>query len=237
MVAPRVVISPEKEWYLSNVTDEKPGVFSGTVISPISDQFQIVAVESRSPLVSAEILPIDKQKLEVHRGKCGYEIRVTVKPDMPLGAFRFPMTIKTDLPERTSEGLGKPLEFEVLVEGIHRGPIQPAGREWIDDKMAISLGSFEASAGKKVRLPLFVKSPPEGGLRLTAPAVCTPETLKFDIERDEKSGSHVRYFLTLEVPAGSPRAVHREGNPARIQLQTNHPHGHDVEFLVFFTAY
>ena len=237
MVAPRIVISPEREWYLPNVTDGKPSVFSGTVMSPITDQFQIVSVECRSPLATTEVVPLSKEKMEIHKGKCGYEIRVTVKPEMPLGVFRFPMTIKTDLPERTAEGLGKPMEFEVLVGGIHRGPIQPAGREWIDDKMAISMGSFEASAGKKVRLPLFVKSPPEGGLQLTAPAICTPEALKFDIEREEKPGSPVRYFLTVEYPAGAPRATHREETPARIKLQTNHPHGQEAQFLVFFTAY
>jgi hypothetical protein len=104
--------------------------------------------------------------------------------------------------------------------------------------MAITMGMFEAAAGKKVRLPLFVKSPPEGGLLLTAPAVCTPAALKCDIERDEKStGPHVRYILTVEYPAGSPRGVHREADPGTIRLHTNHPHGREVEFLVFFTAH
>ena len=239
MVVPRVVISPEKEWSIANISDDKPGVFSGIVISLVADQFQIVAVESRSPLLSAEVLPLEKEKLAARHGLCGYEVRVTLKPEMPLGSFRFPMTIKTDLPGRTSDGsLGKPMEFEILVEGIHRGPIQPAGREWIDDKMAISLGTFEATAGKKVKLSLFVKSLPDEGLRLTAPAVCTPEALKVDIQREETSnGSRARYFLTVEYPAGSPRAVHRDAEPARIRLQTNHPHARDVEFLVFFSAY
>src|SRR5258708_1132864 len=61
MVAPRMVLHPEKEWFLSNVTDDKPGVFSGTIISPIVDQFQIIAVESSSPLVSAEVFPLAKE--------------------------------------------------------------------------------------------------------------------------------------------------------------------------------
>jgi len=165
---------------------------------------------------------------------------VTVKPEMPLGSFRFPMTIKTDLPGRTPEGgLGKPLEFEILVSGVHRGPIQPsAARAWDDDKMAISLGSFDVSAGKKVKLTLFVKNPPEGGLQLTAAPVCTPHELKVDLEREERpAGKQTRYFLTVEYPPNAPRAVHREEDPGRIRLQTNHPHGHEVEYLVFFSAY
>jgi len=66
MVAPRLVINPEKEWYLSSVTDEKPMVFSGTVLSPVANQFQIVAVESSSELLSFEVLPLEKDKMELH---------------------------------------------------------------------------------------------------------------------------------------------------------------------------
>jgi len=239
MVAPRMALYPEHDWYMTSVSDDKPGEFSGAIISPIFEQFQIVKVDSRSPFLSAEVLPLEKAKLEAHHGRCGYEVRVTVKPEMPLGSFRFPMTITTDVPEPTLDGNpGKPMEFEVLVGGVHRGPIQPAGREWRDEKMAISLGQFEATAGKKVKLTVFVKSPPEEGLQLTAAPVCTPDMLKFNIERDEKfTGSPPRYFLTVEYPAGAPRAIYREENPARIQLQTNHPHARDVEYLVFLNAY
>src|SRR5579863_8025705 len=169
MVAPRIVIYPEKEWFLSNVTDEKPAVFVGAVMSPVVDHFQIVSVESPSQLLSFEVTPAEQEKLLAHQGLCGYEVHVTVKPEMPLGAFRFPLTIKTDLPGRESDGGSKEnLEFEILLSGTHRGPIQPIAPEWIDEKMAISLRAFEAAVGKKVKLRLFVKSVPEDGLRLTA---------------------------------------------------------------------
>ena len=261
MVAPRVATYPEKDWYMASISDDKPGVFTGSIISPVVDHFQITAVECRSPLLSAEVLPVDSELLTMHHGLCGYQIRMTLKPEMPLGPFRYPVTIKTDLPERRVDAVGgdskdpgdskertskegdlnepgKSIQIEVIVEGVHRGPIQPVGREWVDDKMAITMGSFEAAVGKKVRLTLFVKNPPAEGFELTAPAICTPDTLKTEIQREEKStGTHVRYFLAVEFPPGAPRGVHREEDPGRIRLQTNHPHARDVEFLVFFSAY
>jgi len=221
------------------VTDEKPAVFVGAVMSPVVDHFQIVSVESPSQLLSFEVTPAEQEKLLAHQGLCGYEVHVTVKPEMPLGAFRFPLTIKTDLPGRESDGGSKEnLEFEILLSGTHRGPIQPIAPEWIDEKMAISLRAFEAAVGKKVKLRLFVKSVPEDGLRLTAPPECTPAELKVDLEQEESpNGKPARYFLNVEYPAGSPRAKHRDDDPARIRLQTNHPHGQKLEFLVFFSAY
>ena len=240
MVAPRMLIYPEREWSVSNVTDGQPTVFSGAVLSPVADHFQVVSVESRSKFLSFEILPLDKEKLEAHNGLCGYEVRMTVKPEMPLGSFRFPITIKTDMPERPDDGKPiEPIEFEILVSGVHRGPIQPVGREWIDDKAAISLGAFDATAGKKLRMVLIVKSDPEDGLQLTAAPICAPAELKVNIEREVRPDRKAaRYFLNVEYPAGSPRATHRDEAPGRIQLQTNHPHGaRTSSFCVFFSAY
>jgi len=234
-----MMIIPETDWAVPDIIDDKPSVFSGRIISRVADHFQIVAIESASPLVSSEIVPLAKENMGLSGALCGYEIRLTVQPEMFLGAFRYPLKIKTDLLEPGSqESPGKPLEFDVLVQGVHRGPIHPVGREWNEDKMTISLGEFEASAGNKVKLPLFIKGPPAEGLRLTAAPVCTPAALKVDFERDEKSsGSHERYFLNIEYPAGLPRAIYREAAPGLIRLQTNHPRARAIEFRLYFSAY
>src|SRR5207253_2999494 len=68
MVAPRMKISPDMTWFIPNVADDHPSVFSGTVMSPVTDHFQIVAVESPSPLISTEIVPLEKAKLAEHNG-------------------------------------------------------------------------------------------------------------------------------------------------------------------------
>src|SRR5579872_1375994 len=41
MVAPRLALYPEKDWVIANITDDKPVEFSGTIMSPVVDQFQI----------------------------------------------------------------------------------------------------------------------------------------------------------------------------------------------------
>lgn len=239
MVTPRFVLSPEKDWILADSPDGKSFTFSGRLASPILEQFQITACESRSPLVSTEVVPLDKPRLESMRAFSGYEIRVLVKSDMPMGSFSYPLTIKTDVPEVTFDGsVGKPTEFEVLLAGTHRGPIRPTGREWIDDKMAITLGSFDAATGKKITLPVVIKNLPADGFRLVEPPVCVPATLKFDLRQDEKStAGSPRFLMTVEYPPGSPRAVYRDDAPARVTLKTNHPHAVVAEFHVYFSAY
>jgi hypothetical protein len=234
-----ILVFPEKDWIVPDVIDDKPSVFTGKMTSRVADHFQIIAIECASPLVSAEFVPLAKDKLDNDRALCGYEIRLTVQPENFLGAFRYPLKFKIDLEDGAAgNSSGKPLELEVLVEGVHRGPIHPIGREWNEDKMTISLGEFEASAGKKVKLPLFVKAPPAEGLRLTAAPICTPAAIKVDIERDEKSSRpHERYFLNIEYPAGSPRATYRDASHGTIRLQTNHSGAPAMEFRLYFSAY
>ena len=189
MVAPRMVIHPEREWFVANVTDGQPTVFSGAILSPVADHFQVVSVESRSKFLSFEILPLDKEKLEAHNGLCGYEVRMTVKPEMPLGAFRYPITIKTDLPERHEGRDGKPMEFEILVSGIHEGPIRLAGPRMGSRQDGDFDGGVRGRGGKKSKnWPLASsKHHPEDGLKLTNAAVCaTPGELKVEIEREKE---------------------------------------------------
>src|SRR5207302_4317971 len=64
MVAPRLITVPEKNWETPDVFDDKPTVFTGRIVSPVVDNFQIVAIESRDPAMSAEAVPIEKGELE-----------------------------------------------------------------------------------------------------------------------------------------------------------------------------
>lgn len=238
MVTPHFTVNPSGDWNLVDSGDGKALTVTGALASPFVEQFNITGIESRSPLVSTEVVPIAKHMLSRYRALSGYDIHVAVKPEMPMGAFSYPLTIRTDVPDTSEGGSGKPLEFHVLLSGARRGPIRPTGKEWIEDKMAISLGSFEAAAGKKVSLPVVVKYPPAEGFKLTEPPICTPEAIKFDLRQDEKSTSGTpRYLLTVEYPPGSPRGTHREEDPGRVILKTNHPNAEQVEFRVFFAAY
>ncbi|HLJ11580.1 MAG TPA: DUF1573 domain-containing protein [Planctomycetaceae bacterium] len=239
LVIPRLKTNPEKDWVVPELAEDGPTEFTGTVISPVSDDFRILSLESGTALMSAAALPIDKDILEQNSGLSGYEVRVTLTSQIPVGAFAFPLTIKTDLPARNADGsLGNAMELNVLVSGQRRGPIRVIGRDWIEDRMAVMLGGFDASAGKKAALTLFVRGAPDEGFRLKQPPVCTPGALKVTLEPEAKSNApHERFRLTVEYPAGAPRVAHREDNPGQIRLLTNHSKAPEIELLVLFNAY
>jgi hypothetical protein len=238
IVAARVITVPSKNWEVPDIQEGVPGEIGGGVLSPVVDKFSIVGFESKSPLVSAEAFPLSEERLAPHKGLCGYEIRVSVKPEMPVGAFKFPLTIKTDLLQRDSQGeLTKPMDIDVLISGHRRGPIKVIGTEWIEDRMGVAMGSFDAAVGKKVTLPLFVHGATEN-MKLTEPPVCDPPALKVTLARDEKSkGPHARFLLGVEYPAGSPRAHYTDEKPATVKLRLNQPGAEEFDLTVYFNAY
>jgi hypothetical protein len=165
---------------------------------------------------------------------------VSVKPEMPVGPFTFPMAIKTDVSERNADGSisEKKIDFNVLVSGTRRGPIRiNGGPEWVEEKSIASLGTFSAADGKKIKLQLLMKSVPEEGLKLTS-VESDPATLKFSLTPvEKKTGVYHRFDLTVEFPAGGPRVTRRDPNPAKVRLGLNHPDASELTFNVYFTAY
>src|SRR5205807_6733422 len=118
-----------------------PTVFTGVIVSPVVDKFQVVELESGDPAMSAEAVPMEKRELETHHGLCGYKIRISIKPPLPVGAFTFPLKIKTDMPGKSADGSpADPVEVEVLVSGHRRGPIRFLGSDWYEEKMAVIMG-------------------------------------------------------------------------------------------------
>jgi hypothetical protein len=238
MVVKRLVTVPGKDWEAPAIAVGEPTVFTGLVISPVVDRFQVVGLSCQSPFVTAECLPIEPEQLKSRDGLSGYQIQISISPEIPIGAFSVPLTIKTDLPGRAADGsLGDAMQVEVTISGHRRGPLRVIGREWDEDRMAIALGSFDATEGRKLTLLVFVRGAPAEGLKLTEPAQCNPEALQVKLAPDERAtGKQSRYLLTLEYPAGSPRVTYLKDHPATVHLHTNHPAANQVDLQVFFSA-
>lgn len=240
IVGTPVTVFPAAQWSCPDVLDDKPAVCVGSVASGILDDFHVLSIESRGVPMEFELAPLEGEHLErANRAKFGYEVKLKIKPDMQMGNFAFPITIKTDVPV-TGEQVepGKLAEFEVLVAGVRRGPIRFAGPGWVDEKMAVAMGNFEIAAGKEVVIPVFVRNAPAEGFQLTKPPEVMPPDLKVELIRGEKSeGKSQRSSLKVSYPPGAPRVEHRVMNPGTIHLWTNHPDAPEMEILVYLISH
>lgn len=236
----RFVVTPRGTWPLGDVSEDKVAEITATITSATVEQFQIVDLKSSEERLSAVATPISAEELKTAKVKSGYYIKATLKPGLPVGAFTVPMTIKTDSPSREPDGAltGPPVELQVLVSGNRRGPITIyGGPNWSDEHMAVTLGTFDSTVGKKVTLDMFVQGSPEEGLQFSD-MKATPDFLKVTLEQDTKfKGKAKRYHLTFEFPAGSPRGRRFDTDAGVIEVTTNHPTAKTMSFRVHYNAY
>jgi Protein of unknown function (DUF1573) len=232
-------VFPPDEWTCEDLMDDKPGICTGMVVSGLLEKFNVTAVERRGVPVEFKLRPMEGDLLaKASHATSGFHVDVTVNPEMEMGFFSFPITIKTDVPDaREPADSGKMTEFEILVSGVRRGPIRFAGTPWSEEKMAITMGSFRVDEGVETSVSLFVRNPPEGGFQLTAPPECEPADLKVELTADHSGGNKIpRHQLKLSYPPNAPRVNHRTKNPGKIKLQTNHPAAKTIEIQVYLNS-
>lgn len=238
IVATRLVLYPSGVWAIPEMREDTPSEITATISSAIEKEFAITGFDCPSEFVSAEALKIEDEKaLDSLDALSGYKIHVKVRPEVNVGAFSIPFTIKTDLIAKS----GAPIEIPVTIRGSRRGPIRILGTEWVSEFGAISMGAFDAAAGRSVTLKVVVLQPPADGLKVDeAGIVCDPKELRVRLVPDESAKpttAAARFLLTVEYPPGSPRLSRRNENPGSIKIPTNHPSAGNMEFAVHFAAH
>ena len=303
--------SPADTWHLHEINESEPTPFTGSIYSTVLDKFQITDLKVDSPFATVKSEPLEAEVLKELHAQSGYSIALEIRPDIPVGEFRFPLIVQTDIrgrktthtagdqaaydkttaddktaadkpddkisadaaksaeaaknteeqkPEPKSDqpadgdkdgdkdastdgdkpesaDAGEPIAVQVMVTGMHAGPISILGPNWIEDQMTVSLGTFAAKVGKKVTLNLFVRNCPEAGLEFKE-VQADPDYIRVSIQPDEKfKGRSKHYHLTFEFPPGSPKEPHLKDNRGKIKITTNHPQAPEINFQVIFNPY
>lgn len=162
----------------------------------------------------------------------GYVVRVTVKPGLPLGAFRQKILLKTNLDESPT--------VELPVEGTVSGDISIAGRGWNEKSGVLTLGVVDGAKGLQRDLFLACRGPHRNDVAYNIGHV-EPEWLKVELgERTEiNRGKVIRTSLRITIPKGTMPANHlgsEQGSYGRITIDTNHPQVPHLQILLRFAV-
>lgn len=238
---------PRESWIFKEVSDEHPSEVIGTLYSPLVDHFNIVSLTSTNPFLTAEATPLSRQEVDAlvdpiafgkTIAKSGYTIRVRLKPGLPIGRFDLSLDLKTDVRKRNEDGTpSAPITHTVYLTGRRDGPIQFFGPNWLEEKLTVVMGEFDATLGKKVVLNLFVTGDPPDGLKILK-ADCVPKILEVDLQPGAKmKGKTKRYVMTFTFPPGIPKSLGDDNTSGKVKLHTNHPHAGTMEFKIDYRAY
>jgi hypothetical protein len=138
----------------------------------------------------------------------GVVLHVTVKPGLPLGAFRQKIKINLNLDNNS---------VELPIEGNTVSDVEVAGASWDDDHSLLTLGTVNRHDGAKAELFILVHGPHRKQLHPTVKEV-TPDVLKvtFGQPVTGENDSSVQLPFTVEIPPGTPPMLHLGGQEGKV---------------------
>jgi hypothetical protein len=176
----------------------------------------------------AEPMPADKVS-EEKDAKTGVIVHVTVKPGLPLGAFR--QKIKITLNENN-----EPVELPIMGNTV--SDVTLAGPNWDEDRGLLTLGTFSSREGMRAELFILAHGPHRKQLHPTIKQI-NPDIMKVTFGEPVEGGadSLIRIPMTLEIPPGLQPMLHlggQEGKLGEILINTSDPEAETIRVRVRF---
>jgi hypothetical protein len=179
--------------------------------------------------------PLSADELAAEEDKdatSGCLVEVTLKPGLPVGAFRQTIILKTNYPESPTT--------ELPVQGNVGSEISIVGKGWNEQAGVLTLGSIRSQEGLKRQL--FIRAGGPNNKEVTYKPIETyPDLIKVTLgETTHIEGGKIALTpLIIEIAKGSRPANHlglEEENLGRIVLETTHPKARQLRLLVRFAV-
>jgi hypothetical protein len=222
-----ILVRPGYILDLGQLSPDKPTSLTALVFSTVVPEFEIKAVKSSDPLITATWAPVSPEKLrELRQSKVGYEVTVTAAPGIPVGQFAGSLTLEL------STDVKPTLEFQL--KGFRSGPIEFLGPAYRQERTSLVMGEFPASRGKVVTVFVSVAEL-EGELQLTSFEAQSGRP-NITLIKDPKSNpAKPRYQLRVEIPPGEP-LDRRLQQADEVLLRFNHPLAPEVKLKLEYMA-
>ena len=175
-------------------------------------------------------MPTEEVKNEEEDATSGVMATITVKPGLPLGAFRQKIRLQTNSEEAPT--------IEIPISGMINSEISIVGSGWDSETGVLRWGSVSGRAGDQRTLIINAGGPhhKEVNFKLIEKV---PDLLEVKLGQTTQleNGRVAITPLTIQIPQGSPPANYlgsEGGGYGRITLQTNHPKAPELRVFLHF---
>jgi hypothetical protein len=230
-ITTKIMVKPQGAWALNEISEKTRATVTGTVFSLVLDSFEIDEAQLSSDALDVKVEPMSPDQLKTLKAKSGYQVNVSVTPDVPVGRFREKLTIK--LKKQDIDPI------EIFVEGRRTGPItflSARKTRWNPNGMSINLGQFDAKLGASGALLLSVRGLADEDFKITS-VVCDPDDLQIELKRDKnfREGAPKKlYELQFKLPPGRRPETRSVSRPAVVEIKTNHPEAETLKFRLIY---
>lgn len=214
---------------LGTISETEPTKFQAVVYSVSTADLQIAVKQVTSEFITAEIVPVEPEKLKERSALSGWYVHGLIHPKLPIGRINETLTL-------SSNDESKP-EAEIKIEARRQGPVSIAGRFWNDAYTMVDFKRFEAAKGIETTLSLYTakQEPP---LELNVSEI-KPAGLEVTAERDAAYADPVRerHLIKVKVPAGRPPERLVNADAGRVIVTTNIAEVPALKFHLVYESY
>lgn len=224
-----------RELVFSNVRIGEPAEARAMLQSYFSSDLKVaehsLSSQSLAPYFDVSLVPVAADKLP-EGTKSAIEIKVALKPGLPLGAFKQRILLKTNLEKGEN--------LELPVSGNVGGPVSVVANGWNQERGILSIGHVTRGKGAVRTVKLIVRGKEFGSLTVKPPQT-QPALLKVTYGKITQinGGTTSIVPVTIEVPPGSPPVNHmgsEQGKLGEIIIPFDHPDLPPVKLLVQFAV-
>jgi hypothetical protein len=228
------------ELALGTISTDEGGAASFRVYGFAESQLEIVECKLKNPVNQdyfawevGELTP-DAVRAGQPHARFGKEIKVTIKPGLPVGPLEQNITIVAHA--------GEEVTINVPVSGRVTGDLSLlGGSTFTPDKSLLSLGRLLVGEGTSAKLHMMVKGEHRENVGLTV-GECDPAgflSATIGERKAIRSGEAYLYPLVIEIGKNTP-SMNRLGGVGtevgKITLQTTHPIAKEVTLYVRFAV-
>lgn len=224
-----------RELALSNIPMGESAEASVQLLSYFSEGLEVVEHSftnaETAQYFELSIAPLARDQL-AEGIKSGLELKVAIKPGLPLGSFKQRIRLKTNLPDES--------DYEIPITGTVVGPVSITGTGWNSEVGVLAIGHVNRSEGVKRKLNLWIRGKQFRGLELKPPQV-KPEAMQVTYGKvsELNDGSVILVPLTIEIPKGTPSMNHMgsgQGKWAEITIPTDNADLPPIKIMVQFAV-
>ena len=184
-----------------------------------------------APHFSLEFRPLEASEIPADSEyKSGVEMRVHLKPGLPLGQLSQSIQVTTN---RNSAS-----KLEIPVFGTVVSDISLIGPGASAERMTVDMGSFASREGAKATVYLVVKGPHREETELKIASVAPAAELSAVLGQPLRNNPQlISYPVSLQVlPGATPVSRQSSGSRIAVRVETTHPQIKEVTFYVKYAV-
>jgi len=238
---PLFVQYPKGDWPVELIRDDQPTEYTGLIMSPAKEDFEIVSIDTGEAPLTIETRPTSPETtIRLAQGRPGIELILSVRPEMPVGEFRYPVKVLTNIPGPRNMETGEPGESETLITlqvvGRRRGPFKLAGQGWFADRGMMTLGTFDSREGIQRKFLLLCEDASAKDVEVLSVEIPGSD-VRITARKDAAfKGKGTKWELLVEFPRGGKAGSFQDPATVPVRVHTSHPTAPDLEFQLDYNA-